>query len=732
MTASGWAQDDSSVEERYSTVQAAFLQEDFGRVITLVESFPVGEDTRQVVPLQIRMGLWYALSLDRSQRAGEALRELDRLKTHLVTHPDLADHHRLVAETLFWEGEIGRRAHELVRARHAYQQLLTRFPRAIWRAQAQLGLGLVLFQQQAYEAAGEQVREVARGSIESPVVREAMFLEGLAHLKRGQAEDAQQLFRELLTQPLNAELRQHVTLSLAEALAALAHLEEAIVTYQRVIAEGSDSSWARVARFGIGWIYFQQHRCSESLEAFKDYVNSLPPAIRQRADRPWRGRTESVETVSSMSGGSVEETLVQLWAAQGRCLMELGDAEAAIAHFETLERLVPDHPRAIEAALSHSELLERQQRLDEARAVIAPWTGPSVPLSHRHHAQARLGSLELLAGEADSAQARFLSVTDAQEAELRQAAFNGLGDAALFLGHDEDAHEWYDRAVALDPTSVAGQYAAYQQGRLLLKAARRQEGIEHFRALIARTERWPNPLIRLNARLAMALAHIMDDHPDRAREELHRAVQEAPESRQAARVNYYLALVALREGDHDQAKQLCQQVVRQAPESDEAFDAQLLLIDFIASEESLGAALERLQTFVETFEQLPVRRRGIIAQKIGHFARPIGAYATAIRWYETAWRLVPSQQGELDYRIASCYEEGGDWILASNRYRAIRQPPWTIRGHLAAAKLLERAAQWQEAARLYQSIVQQAVPEAKIAQERLAALSTLEAESQPQ
>mgnify|MGYP001575140787 CR=1 FL=1 len=170
-------------------------------------------------------------------------------------------------------------------------------------------------------------------------------------------------------------------------------------------------------------------------------------------------------------------------------------------------------------------------------------------------------------------------------------------------------------------------------------------------------------------------------------------------------------------------------MIQRAPTSDEAFDAQLLLTDFLASEVSLQAALESLQPFVETFDRWPIRRRGIIAQKLGHLARHAGAYAIALRWYETAWSLIPSQQGELDYRIASCYEEGGDWVVASQRYRAIRQPPWSIRGRLAAARLMERAAQWQEAMRLYRSVVQQPVPEAKIAQERLMALSTREAES---
>ena len=75
--------------------------------------------------------------------------------------------------------------------------------------------------------------------------------------------------------------------------------------------------------------------------------------------------------------------------------------------------------------------------------------------------------------------------------------------------------------------------------------------------------------------------------------------------------------------------------------------------------------------------------------------------------------------------MASCYEELGDVELALVRYQQIAQPPWRIRGQLAAAKLMERDGRWERATAIYQAITQQAVPEAKIAQERLASLRVL-------
>ena len=109
MHPSGWAQEGSSLEARYSAAQSAFLQEDFEQVVKVVESLPIEEGREPPTSVQVRMGLWYALSLDRLQRVREALRELDRLKAAVSASPEGGERSRLWSELLFWEGEVSRR-----------------------------------------------------------------------------------------------------------------------------------------------------------------------------------------------------------------------------------------------------------------------------------------------------------------------------------------------------------------------------------------------------------------------------------------------------------------------------------------------------------------------------------------------------------------------------------------------------------------------------------------------
>ena len=60
--------------------------------------------------------------------------------------------------------------------------------------------------------------------------------------------------------------------------------------------------------------------------------------------------------------------------------------------------------------------------------------------------------------------------------------------------------------------------------------------------------------------------------------------------------------------------------------------------------------------------------------------------------------------------------------MAIHRYRSIQQGAWQVRGQLATAKLMERQSRWDEAMGVYDALAGQAVPEAKLAAERLAAL----------
>lgn len=691
------AQETVPTEEQYAAIQTAFLREDFVRVVALAR--PILAEAF-LEPKTARIWLWLVLSYDRLQRTHDALSELDRLKASLSGVPPTkamqVGTDRFWPEGLFWEGEISRRALKMVRARLAYQRLLTEFPTSAWRTQAQMGLGLVWFHEQAYEEAAHQFHRVVLASPNSPLAREALVLEGLCHLQRKRFADAVEAFRQLLEQPLDRTPRAQAAFYLGESLTGLRRFEEAAQAYKQAIDLDPNSRWANGAYFGLGWSEFQQHRCRESLEAFDHYVFAV-------------GDVVSDETASS----SAEIVFVQ-----GRCFMELGKEAEALARFEALQRSSPDHPLAIEAALSRAELLERAQRLSDALSVLQTVSARNLEPAQRLQLHLRLGFVYLAQGEAMKAVTEFQVAKNTTDEELRQTALNGLGDARFFLGDYEEATRAYREAVRILPMSQGALYATYQLGRLRLQVGKADEAIELFQGLATQTNR----TLAVDVHLALAFAYLSNNQPALARAELEHVRRHDPTSPQAARAGYYLALLLLNEGQVAEAKQLCEDVIRRLPQSDEALEARLLLADLIASQSSSQEALVALTKAFGSASDIPSRQRGKLAKKLGDLARHSLAYAQAIRWYEIAWQDLPAQRGELDYRLASCYEETGDMVVAVNRYRAITQAPWQIRGQLAAAKLMEREERWQEARQIYQRIAEQSTPEAKIAQERLMSL----------
>lgn len=716
-----WAQETVPTDEQYTQIQAAFLREDFEQVVTLAQPLLVGTSlapdgafgTPDQAGKTTRMWLWCVISLERLQRLNDALREMDRLKLAVsrLSPPAViqAGIDRSWPEILFWEGEISRGALKMVRARLAYQRLLTEYPASSWKLHAQFGLGLVLFHQQAYEEASRYFHEVVELPSASPIARQALVLEGMCRLQLKQFDDALVIFRQELEQPLEPTQRAQDLFYLGEALTGLGRFEEAVEAYTQAIEVDPTSRWAHMARFGLGWSEFQRHRCHESLDAFHAYLSDRPHPNVQGAPH------------------AVSEVPLELLFAQGRCLMELGDETGAVARFDALRARDPEHALAMEAALSQAELLQGQGRFTDARFVVETILRQAFEPVQIAQANLRLAALELAQGDATQAIEHFQVARDVDNLNVQQAAWNGLADAHLLLGDSDEATRDYDVSLHLAPGSAPGLYAAYQLGRLMLQAGHVPEAEE----LLQRVAEGQDPALAAEAQFALILAHLSSAQPARARLELDQMVSRDPTSSQSARAGYYLALFALQDGRMDEAKTRCQDVIQRAPASDEAFEAHLLLVDLAAGESSVQEALAVLTRWVEALSasqttgtkewrtSLPRRSRGKLEKKFGDLLRKTLAYAPAIHWYEAAWEDLPAQHGELAYRLASCYEEAGDVAVAIQRYQAIDQPPWQIRGQLAAAKLMERAERRQEAMTIYEHLARQSAPEAKIAEERL-------------
>lgn len=663
----------------YYSVQRAFLQEDFQEVIALAQSFILQNPSAAEVP---RVWIWLALSLDKLQQSNEALRELNRLKDRLPFRDPLW------SELLYWEGDISRRALNVIRAKVTFQRLLDRYPDSPWAQQARLGIGLIDLHQQAFESALANFKQVALQDSSSPAGRDARLFAGVCHLQLKRYREAEEMLR-----PLVDEMKEPVALAqaafyLGESLSSQSRFQDAIPAYERAIEIKQVPQWVAPAQFGLGWAYYRLERCEPSVKFFDQFLRS-----------------------------GVVNHQTEAWFAEGSCLVKLGREDQALPLFERVLVRDRDHPLAAESGLIMADAYRRQGHAALAFNLLQRLLERPNDAAVKARVQLRIASLELDEGRADQAKAIYESILQPADAATQQARLSGLGDVALFYGDLTAAGKFYNESILRMPESSFARYASYQLGRIAMQQRAYDDAVSTFQRLSAAAE----PAIADDARLALSLTYLNQSDESKALSALEEMRRRQPKSPAAARAAYYLALISANKNDMENAKRLCNETINKAPASDEAVDARLLIADLMAQQ---GPPREAAKWLRQQFKdsRLPERQRGKLAKRLGDLSRDEHRYAQAQLWYDEAARLLPALRVEMVYRIATCYEEGGDVELAMRWYRSVNQPPWQVRGLLALAKLLERDDRMLEARKVYETIKDLNLPESKIAVERLEAL----------
>ncbi len=672
----------------YPAIQRAFLREDFAATAMLAREFLVQYPHGAETP---RVWLWLVLSLDKLQRAAEALDQLDRLKERLTPSDSFW------AEVLYWEGDISRRTMELSRAKGAFQRLLEQYPGSNWAAQGQLGLGLVYFHQQAFEQAISHFHEVGLRRATTPVALDALLFEGLCQFRLKRFDDAVRTFRPLLVRLKDRTAVTQASFYLGESLSALERFDEAALAYQRASLASELTSWSRLAQFGMGWAYYRLDRCQDSLEAFDRYLEAGP-----------------------------REHRLEALFAQGSCYARLGQEGDAERRFKELTRADPRHPLVLEAAMALADFHRKEGRPAEARRLLHRFLTPGLAGQARAHIQVKLGAVALDEGNVAQARTVFELARETTDPVILQAALSGLGDVHVVLGDLTTAVARYQEAVAVAEKSAVGTYALYQVGRIRLQQDDADGAVEVFQRLRV----GPDHQFANEARIALIIAYLRRKDERLAQAQIDGIRKQWPGTEVAARAAYYQALLLFDRGEEGATQKLCQETILKAARSDEAIDARLLLADLRLQWSTPQEVAQWLGSMYAAVG-LPPAHRAKLAKRLGGLAKDRQAFAEAIRWYERAMSSLPAMAGEATYRIASCYEEGGDLALAMEWYGRIRQDVWRVRGQLALGKLLERQERWREAETLYVRLSKESIPEAQVAEERLAAVRDSQGQKHP-
>ena len=661
----------------YPMIQRAFLQEEFERVRALAQTFIT---EHPAVPEAGRVRLWLALSLERLQQTGTALEELDVLKTQLRSDDPLWP------EALYWEGEISRRALQMLRAKSAYRQVLERGAASTWAPKAELGLGLVLLHQQAFQEARDHFHQTASVEPPSSLTLDARLLEGFCALRMGRHGEAVATLEPLIGQYRAPSEIAETAFYLGEALSGQERYDEALRAYQHAAASGAATPWSRAAQLNMGWVLAKLDRCEDSVQMLNRYL----------ASREAEHRAEAL-------------------FVQAGCLMRMNQEPEALSRLQEIVGQGSNQPLTVESGLLLIDAYRRQDRPDMAETVARALLDRPLEAALRDQVQLQLGVVVLERSDPLAATALFEPLLRSETISTRQGALIALGDVEVSRGNLDGAKARYEEAVSAAEDSTLGARALYQIGRIQSRAGAWEDAVDTFQRVLGTADE----ALADEARLELAMGHLNRNELEASRHLLRTIRGRQPDRPVGARAAYYEALLALEADDAMSAMQLCRETIERAPREDEALDARLLLAELQERLGSVPDARVPLRSAYDS-ERLPVSHRARLAKRLGDLAAAKRAYPEAIRWYEAAQRLLPLLDGEMTYRIASCYEEGGDTALALRWYRRADHGPWRIRGGLATARLLEREGRLAEAEATYLKLSGEPVPEAKTARERLA------------
>jgi Tfp pilus assembly protein PilF len=157
----------------------------------------------------------------------------------------------------------------------------------------------------------------------------------------------------------------------------------------------------------------------------------------------------------------------------GNALLQEGDADGAMIHFQTAVQINPDY---VEALNNVGSVLAQQGKLDEAIIYFQKVLQINPDSAG---VQINLGKALLIKGRADEAmvhfQAALQSKPDSVEAHI------SLGNILLQQGRTDEAIAHYEKVLQINPDSAP---VHFNLGNALLRKGRMEEAIGHFQAAL--------------------------------------------------------------------------------------------------------------------------------------------------------------------------------------------------------------------------------------------------------
>lgn len=417
-----------------------------------------------------------------------------------------------------------------------------------------------------------------------------------------------------------SDRKDYVLYQTAQAQANAGNTTQAIAAYRKLRSEHPRSDWSTAAQYQIGALHFQLQQYDQAIAEFQRLIQEAP-------NDPLAARAQY---------------------SIGDALYNAGRLDEAVDAYRAVLDRYPRSPYAAEAVSSIQFALMSAGQERQATRILEEYqkSNPNSPVAD----QIRFRQIEAKyqSGQTDAAVREFKEfISTSRNVDLLPHAYYYLADILIGQGQTNEAEAYLRRVLRDYSESPRYPEAALLMGDLYSKLQHYADAIEYYQLAESRG----NERTAARARLGQSKALLSLGQVRQAEELLQRAVQNDPNSADAAPALLGLAQVYERQNNTTQAANLYRQVVNQSQDETGAEALYSLGLLLLNQGDAQGAVeeLSRMPTLYPDFPDWLAK--GYLAQ--GRAFQALDRKGDAQRMYD----LVLSQFANTEYATTAKREK---------------------------------------------------------------------------
>lgn len=563
----------------------------------------------------------------------------------------------------FWLGEALTQGGKFSEAESRYAEVVEKYSRSQYHAQALYGLAFAQLKQNKLDAAASRLDQLLRLGLKDELGQEAELLRGQIYLAQSKYDQADATFNSVTKKYPVTRSFYRAFYWLGESFARRQRYDDALKNYAVVIDvfkaqpnKPVDGGLAAEAWYGSGWVYWEIGKYPAAVEAFGlALANAQTAQLRRdsllklaeasvRAGNVSEGVARLREFLKEHPVGTLGD-LVQLGVAD--LLFGQGDYTAALEEYVTLIAKYPGSPHVAKAHLQAGwcawQLKKYEAALKSFQLALTVATEPNMIAE----ALEKSGDAQFALGQYSEAIGSYQRLIGSQpEAKTIDRALFQLGESYRRIRDYVAATATFESLVRDYPQGKFAAEAQFNLGQILVVQGRPTEARAMFGVVV---EKYPDTVWARNALLAIGQSFQNEGQYNLAITQFDKLISNGLDSELAQQANFLRGLCYAAAGKPERTLTDFIEFLKAHPAAPLAADVSYWLGDEYLRQKDYVKAQAQFQSLAETY---PASKLADAAQYFAaRAAYSRQDYKIAIELYEGLLKKFPDSTWRCDARF---------------------------------------------------------------------------------